>query len=210
MATVLIFDLDDTLFETRSLGEEAMRPLLVEFKRLALSKYGEQLTSQILSDLWKYPFDHVAKQHAFDAHFILHIAEVIDKMHFEFDINPFPDFTVVQEMDCTKLLVTTGFKQLQLAKVKALQLEQEFELIVVDDVLAENRLYKKGIFEQIIQERQLDVKDVFVIGDNPESELKAGQDLGLRTVQVVKLGQERSANADFVVEGFAELLGIVG
>lgn len=210
MDKLLIFDLDDTLFETKSIGKKAVKPIFDQFEPLLINKFGTELTAQIVPELWKYPFDFVAQKYKFDKHQNAEFARLVNAYEYKLDIQPFDDFSVIKNLPQEKILVTTGFSKLQHAKIHSLGIKEQFSEIYIDDILSPKRIFKKGIFQHILLERKLDSKQVYIIGDNPNSELKAGFELGLQTVQVSKFGQEKSVFADHYISDFGELLSILG
>ena len=52
-------------------------------------------------------------------------------------------------------------------------------------------------------------QNTYVIGDNPNSELKAGFELEINTIQVSKFGQEKSEYSNNIISDFSELASIV-
>jgi len=86
------------------------------------------------------------------------------------NIKAFEDYKVIKTFRKKKVLVTTGLRPLQLAKIKALGIENDFEEI--DDPRLIPRTHKIDIFAQILLNSGKKVEDIWVIGDNPESEIK--------------------------------------
>lgn len=209
MDQLLIFDLDDTLFETKSIGKKAVKPIFDQFEPLLARKFGQELIAQIVPELWKYPFDFVAQKYKFDTHQNTEFARLVNTHEYELNIQTFNDFSVVKNLPQEKILVTTGFSKLQHAKIDSLEIKEQFREIYIDDILSPERIFKKGIFQKILLEREIDPKQVYIIGDNPNSELKAGFELGLYTVQISKFGQERSAFANYCISDFNKLLPIL-
>ena len=70
-------------------------------------------------------------------------------------------------------------------------------------------LGKEAIFRRILREYALQPRDALVIGDNPDSELAAGARIGIRTVQILRPGVERSGAADHHITGLAELSALL-
>ena len=209
MEKLLIFDLDDTLFETKSMAKEAVKPIFDQFEPLLINTFGTTLTAQIIPELWKYPFDFVAKKYNFDNHQNTEFARLINQHEYKLNIQTFEDFTVVENLTLEKILVTTGFSKLQHAKIHYLGIKEKFSEIYIDDILSAERVFKKGIFQRILLKRKIDPKLVYIIGDNPNSELKAGFELDLQTVQVSKFGQEKSPYARYCISDFNELIAII-
>ena len=50
---------------------------------------------------------------------------------------------------------------------------------------------------------------VLVVGDNPDSEIEAGNQLGIRTVQILRPGVTRSSKANCHIHGLEELGGLL-
>ena len=88
-------------------------------------------------------------------------------------------------------------------------IENDFTEIFVDDPSEKNRIYKKGIFQKIIQKSKKLPNQIWVIGDNSESEIKAGNELGLRTIHRLKEGEGKSTKAEYGIHSFAELQKII-
>ena len=206
---LLIFDLDDTIFETKSIGKHHVASILDNFKVSISPIFKTQEITLIMSDLWKYPFDYVSKKHSLNDSVRKQFSNSINSKEYSLDIEAFKDFELVRNIDTRKALVTTGFKKLQLAKISALNLEDVFDEIHIDEIDDTNRIYKKGIFEQLINSKDKELLDLIVIGDNPESEIKAANELGLTTVQVAKLGQPKSSYANYYIQNFQDLIQIL-
>ncbi len=206
---LLIFDLDDTIFETRSIGTEHLKKVFAQFRNLASGYYSSEIVSSIEKDLWSLPFDQVALQHQFPTVLRKRFSSLINETRFSFKIRPYPDFECIRKINYPKVLVTTGFRHLQQAKIAALDIDTAFQAIHIDEIEAPNRIYKSGIFEKIVIESGLNQSDHIVIGDNPESELKAGRELGLLTVQVARFRQRPSPYTDHYITHFNQLLTII-
>lgn len=209
MDKLIIFDLDDTIFETRTITKKSISSILEEFKSVVIHKYGSKLTNQIISDFWGFPFDVIAQKYQLDEYVKLEMIKSINQSNFELNIKPYKDFDFFNKIDIEKILVTTGFDKIQQAKIKSLGIERMFSKIYIDNILDPNRIFKKGIFTKIINEKKIKKELVYIIGDNPESELKAGYELGLQTIQVAKLKQKKSKYSTYIIYDFNELNDII-
>ena len=210
MNKLLIFDLDDTLFETKSISKNAVKPIFDMFEPLLLKTFGEELTQQIVPELWQFPFDVVAQKYKFSNALSSEFARLINGYDFKLNIKVFDDFEVIKNLKQDKILVTTGFSKLQNAKIRDLGIKNHFSSIYIDDILDSNRIFKKGIFKNILLEKNINPELVYVIGDNTNSELKAGFELGLHTVQVSKFGQKQSEYSGYCISDYKELITILG
>ena len=194
---LLIFDLDNTIFETKSIGEHAVAAVMDDFRSSISPLFSHEKVEAVITDLWNYPFDHVARQYKLSEEVSKQFSASINSHEYQLEIETYPDFELMRELNIRKVLVTTGFEKLQRAKIEALQLHPVFEEIHIDQLDAPIRIHKKGIFQQILDSFHVKPSDIFVIGDNPQSELKAGRELGMVTVQVAKHGQTQSAFSDY-------------
>lgn len=191
------------------MGQLPVESILSKFKASIRSAFKMEEVDLIVSDLWKYPFDYVSEKYNLNDSIKQQFSNSINELDYQLEIAPFSDYELVRNYAVRKVLVTTGFKKLQLAKISALNLENEFEEIHIDEIDDTHRLYKKGIFERLVNSINKDLRDFLVIGDNPESEIKAGNELGLTTVQVAKFGQPKSSHAHYYIQHYQELIQIL-
>lgn len=206
---ILIFDLDDTIFETRSISRHHVASILEGFQSNIEPYFKGEEISLIMADLWKYPFDRVAEKYNLNDSIKQQFSNAINSLDYQLQIETFSDFSLVRDLKLSKVLVTTGFRKLQIAKIDALDLQHVFQEVHIDEIDAPNRIYKKGIFERLIKTRGKAPQDFMVIGDNPESEIRAGRELELTTVQIAKFGQPKSPMANHYIENFQGLLDIL-
>ena len=94
------------------------------------------------------------------------------------------DLEILPALSAERFLVMSGFRRLQQSKIRALRLAPCFTAIAVDAIDEPNRLGKQKLFELILDTYHLQPKEVLVVGDNPESEMAAGNRLGIQTVQM--------------------------
>jgi len=205
MNRLLIFDMDDTIFETKSISPAKIQPILDSFRSEAIKDYEEAEVNMIIAALWRNPFDDVAAKYHFSEQIKTNFAKNIAATDFEFDIKPFEDYALTKNIPGSRYLVTTGFKKFQEAKIKALKLDFDPMKIFIDDILQPDRIGKIGLFKNIIAQENTPLDAIHVIGDNPNSELKAGFQLGLNTIQIAKFGQERSSYSKHYITGYDEL-----
>ncbi len=205
---MLILDLDDTIFETKSMSSDIFdEPISV--LRSYYSQQPDNNTDYIINELWTNPIDYVLAKYDTPSSIVEDFYNKIVEIDYRgLDIQPHSDYQTIREIDLPKILVTTGLKELQWAKIKALGIEEDFLSIHIDDPRENPRRSKSVIFSQIIIESDLQPKDVIVIGDNPDSELRAGNDLGMTTVQRQSESKSRGKEVDYYIEDFGELLSL--
>jgi FMN phosphatase YigB (HAD superfamily) len=119
------------------------------------------------------------------------------------------DLAILRELPFDLYLVTSGFRALQESKVKALQVADLFRAVEIDAIDEDDRKGKQGIFASILERKGLRPDEVIVVGDNPDSEIEAGNRLGIRTVQILRPGVPRANNATFYIETFHELKALL-
>ena len=204
-AQLLILDLDDTIFPTQSMNPDTFRPVFEIIEHFAQQRVPPADGQQIIQDLWRYPFDTVAQTYQIPDRVKQEFFTTLDQIDYQLQIETFADYSILKALPIPKILVTTGFRNLQLAKIAALGIEPDFEQIHIDDPRAEPRIHKQGIFQQILNDQWYSAEQIWVIGDNPASELQAGKALGMRTVQRLGTEKQRAPWVEFELRSFAEL-----
>ena len=116
----------------------------------------------------------------------------------------FPDYELVQKLPQTKFLVTSGFSKLQHSKIDNLGIRNDFEEIVILD-LQETNDTKKDIFRRLLDKYQLPKEQVLIVGDDINSEIQAGKELGIDTVIYDRLEKYTDLNFANKIDNFAGL-----
>ncbi|MFW6101476.1 MAG: HAD family hydrolase, partial [Bacteroidota bacterium] len=174
----IILDLDNTIHPVSSIGEELFKPLF----RL-IEDYGafNGNMESIKKDIMSKPFQHVARKYHFSDELTNHGIELLKETTYEKEIIPFEDYMEIKKLPCEKFLVTTGFTKMQKSKIKQLGIEQDFkEIHIIDPLFSEKS--KKDVFLDILQRYQYKKTEVLVVGDDPNSEIKAAKKMGLAAV----------------------------
>jgi putative hydrolase of the HAD superfamily len=85
-----------------------------------------------------------------------------------------------------------------------------FDEIIIDALDAEDcRRGKQNIFKTLLDQHGWQPREVCVVGDNPNSELKAAKELGMIAVQVLRPSVVRAAGMDRHVQDLYELTRIL-
>ncbi|MEM9848734.1 MAG: HAD family hydrolase [Bacteroidota bacterium] len=207
---MLLLDLDDTIFETKSIDPAVFEPAFSIISEYYQSIEPAIVIEAITSELWSKPTDVVFQKYKTPHSIVLKFYEQLERIdHKALQIKTFEDYAVLQSIPQRKILVTTGLRGLQIAKIKALGIESDFEAIKIDDPRLNPRQHKIDIFRQILKVTALPPETIWVIGDNPNSEIKAGRTLGMRTIQRKSSHRSSDSCADYEIESFAELTEIV-
>lgn len=193
--TAVIFDLDNCLAPADEVGADFFRPA---FDAIAAANDGSvpaDAMRQALSDVWFHAFDRVAEQHGFTQAMFDAGWQAFANLEVVKPMQGYADLDDLAAIRADRFLVTSGFRKLQESKIRALGIAGLFHGIFVDAIDEAPRLGKRGCFRAIIERYALAAQDVIVVGDNPDSEIEAGNSLGLRTVQILRPGVIRSEKA---------------
>ena len=200
---ILIVDLDNTIFETSTIEMSQFKEARQLVEDYTLQHHGVELAHSIFDEMKHIAFDLIAKKYNFPNPLIQQFYQIIESGNYQLKIDTFPDYHYLLQYDYPKYLVTTGLPNLQNAKIEALGIREDFEQVHIDNPTDSNRVFKKGIFQQILAHSQ--ASQAVVIGDNPISELKAGKELGLVTVQRMYGKTQYSEYADYAINSFEDL-----
>jgi len=195
MIKLLIFDLDNTLFDTyNQLGIKVLDKMILRMKKLGLTKEQEQILRK------KYHitgFRILAKQLGLSDEIRdigMDTYKSMDLSH----ITPYEDVKLLDGFKQKKILVTSGLEEVQLKKVKILKIGGLFEEVIVDESSSPEN--KQKIFADVLKKYKLKPEQAMVIGDNPDSEIAAGNNLGMITVQILRRPTMLKGEADYHVK----------
>lgn len=177
MKKIFFFDLDNTIYFTEPNKESLMSGLYsrLDQEKLNLSP---QEYDQAKQDMMRIPFPKVAEQNNFPKAVIKRLTSYLSEREINEPLIPSDDYRYIKALVGRKFIVTAGFPKQQLAKVKMLGIEKDFEEVRVVDITSSN---KKEVFAAMITDHKLDKSEILVIGDDADSEIKAGLELGLET-----------------------------
>lgn len=205
----IIYDLDDTILPTRSIPENTFAPVFDAIRFVNDDIVSKSSLELAFKELWRKPIDVVALDYGFSDRMIDAGKNALINTEYKFTLNSFEDFHVIRNIRGKRVLVTTGITKLQQAKINALFLIDDFDEIIIDDPYQDNRLGKKKIFAQVAERLQLSPEQVWIIGDNPDSEIAAGNALGMITVQILRPGVVSTNSSTYVVSSFYELKNLI-
>src|SRR5919201_1625998 len=117
----------------------------------------------------------------------------------------YADLGTLAELPARLFLVTSGFRRLQESKVRALGIRSRFEHIVIDAIDEPDRKGKAALFADILRTYGLAPTEVLVVGDDEDSEIAAGNRLGILTVQILRPGVPRATTATHVISTLVEM-----
>jgi FMN phosphatase YigB (HAD superfamily) len=205
MIRAIIFDLDNCL----SAADESTRQLLEPvFDAVRESNHGtlsESVLQQAFEDCWRDAFDVVAQRYGFSRDMLEAGWNAAAQAEVTTPLHGYPDLGALRELPGKLFLVTSGFRRLQVSKISALHIGELFTEVHVDAIDDENRRGKRQIFADILASHHLFPEEVLVVGDNPDSEIEAGNQLGITTVQILRPGVTRGNNAAYYIDELGEL-----
>lgn len=204
----LILDLDDTIFQTRSMDKKLFEPFFTHLTASLRGDFSDQVIEAIINDLWQNTWDVVIRKYGIPRPIILKSIQVLNDLELDLNISPYPDYAFIKDLQCPKFLVTTSLTTLQVKKIKALDIEQDFLKIVINDPFKESKT-KLDIFRELMHEFKLVPGKTYVIGDNPDSEILAGNALNMVTVQILRNNTIKGDHANYFIKSFNELADIL-
>lgn len=204
MKKALIFDLDDTIYPTKSVADE-MHADLYELIRPHVS---EEVFQHIREDILTTPFQKVADRYALNKQLKEAGLKLCLDMDFNGSMETFEDYKFAMDNNAQKFLVTAGYTKLQKSKIRQLGIEKDFKEIIIADPYTSN-LSKADVFKQIMDRHQYTPADVLVIGDNPESEIASAKELAIETYLYDYEAKYSPALADYYgtrYDNFSEII----
>lgn len=179
MKSVFFIDLDNTIYFTRPNEKQLMSGLynLLDNEDLGISDQQLQLAK---ADMLRTPFQKVAAKFGFKQEATDRAVKFLINGEVTEPLTPSADYHFIKALKGRKFIVTAGFLKKQTTKVKMLGIADDFEEIYVVDATTSNQ-NKKDAFKELIEKHDLNPKDILVIGDDAESEIKFGLELGIET-----------------------------
>jgi putative hydrolase of the HAD superfamily len=179
MSRAIILDLDNTLYAVETIGEELFASILTIIKN-DKKGFSEEEFSSIKMEIMRRPFQKVADKYGFSKETTEEGLQILRNLSVPDSIKPFDDYQKVKNFEADKFLVTTGFTTMQQSKVEKMGLKEDFkEIFIVDPEISQKT--KKDVFAEIIAKYKYLPEEILVVGDDPESEIAAGKELGLET-----------------------------
>jgi len=179
MKRALIFDLDNTIYPVSAIAGDLFKQLFALIDEKAVHLSAETIEAA-KDDLKRRHYHLVAEKFGFGAPLTDEGDSLLKEMTYDLPMQPFEDYAHLRALPQHKFLVTMGFTKLQWSKVEQLRIKDDFEEIhIVDPGLSSQT--KKDVFADIMKRHHYSTDEVLVIGDDPESEIKAATELGIDT-----------------------------
>jgi putative hydrolase of the HAD superfamily len=179
----IILDLDNTIYPVYSIGDKLFKTL---FELIEKSGEFEGSLNLVKRDIMRKPYQVVAREYGFSDTLTASGIKLLKNLEYTGPIEPFADYALVRKTPQQKFLVTTGFTKLQESKIRGMNIENDFtEIRIVDPMTSSTT--KKDVFLDLIATYALPKQKLLVVGDDPDSELKAASDIGIDAVLYDKL-----------------------
>jgi FMN phosphatase YigB (HAD superfamily) len=205
----VIFDLDNCLSAADEVGNSLFEPGFEAIRQANHGKLSNQALEDAFSDCWRHSLDFVAARHGFSEAMLAAGWQAFSTLEVKTPMSGYADLPTLGEIDALRFLVTSGFRRLQESKIRALGIQRLFTEILIDAIDDSNRKGKQQIFSDILESYHLTPTQVLVVGDNPDSEIAAGNRLGIKTVQILRPGVSRCTNASCYVDGLGAVKELV-
>ena len=203
--TAIIFDLDNCLAPATAVGEALFAPAFDAVRAVNRGLLEPDRLEDALADCWVHSFDWVARTHGFSDEMFEAGWNAMRGLEVDGSMAGYADIAMLSQLEARRFLVTSGFRRLQSSKVRALGIERLFERVAIDAIDEPDRIGKQAIFEQILADSGLSPLEVIVVGDNSESEIAAGNRLGIMTIQTLRSGVAFSPQASGHIDSIAGL-----
>lgn len=177
MKQIFFIDLDNTIYFTKPNEAVLMSGLynLLDQEDLGISKEDYQLAKK---EMLRTPFLKVAEKWGISKAVTDHAVEFLANREVLQPLVPSDDYHYIKSLKGRKFIVTAGFPKQQRSKLKMLGIADDFEEVHVVDVSVAS---KKETFVTLIEKYKLNKDEILIIGDDAESEIKFGLELGIET-----------------------------
>ena len=209
MVKAVIFDLDNCLSPGREVPERIYQPGFDAIRAANDGHLSEEQLERAFEDAWRLAIDDVGERHGFSDAMHEAAMKAFGEVMMDEPMRGYGDLHLLREIPTRRFLVTSGFRRLQESKIRALDVADLFDGIVIDAIDEPGRRGKEGIFRDILREEGLAPEEVLVVGDNPDSELAAGERLGCRTIQILRPGVHRAERAWRYIHTLGDLVKIL-
>jgi len=206
----IIYDLDETILPASAVPDSTFKPLFDAIREANKGKISDKQLDKAFAEMKYLAIDVISENYGFTKAMDAAAKDVLCNSNYELDLKPFEDYGAIKKIPGLKVLVTSGVVNLQQAKIDALEIAEDFDDIIIDDLYAQDRPGKKEIFSSIASKYQLKPEQVWIVGDNPDSEINAGNELGMITVLRVNPEEKKiSGEPRFTISSFEELRKLV-
>lgn len=185
MKKAIIYDLDHTLFNPKTIERDIFEPVFESLKEVELIV--DYDLAQFKLDFFSISSNALIEKY-FNDRSKERFIQCLRNMNPLPKLETYKDGFIVQEINTINYLVTSGIKEFQNNKIDALGIRNWFAEIYIDDPIDVEWSGKEEIVKLIMNKHNYDKSELLVVGDNAESEIKAGNNLGIETIQILRKG----------------------
>jgi FMN phosphatase YigB (HAD superfamily) len=201
-----VFDLDHTLYDPGTLPPALFSDLESRVRSVAADLISAAALDAALADAWRLPFDRVVAQHRLPEAVSTVWRHAASALEVTTPLLPYADVVAgLERLPLRRFLLTTGFRRLQMSKVRQLGLMPLFVAVYVDGLEPPGPLGKQALLERLLIEHDLAASEVLVVGDRADDELAAARALGMVAVQVLRPGVAVSADVPWQIPDLGAL-----
>jgi putative hydrolase of the HAD superfamily len=187
----VVFDLDNTLIHLEFLPEDFIRSVLSPIYS-ARSASGQDLKSRIRKAFLSKPFSELKTEFGLTEEEFATAVKTMKRLAeraasgAQLYEDAIPALIAIKNSGVSMALLTRGIRELQDAKINKCDLRRYFGMeVYIDDISIPNAgLGKKTFLHNIALRWRYEHSQLLVVGDDPDSELKAAQELGMSTLQI--------------------------
>ena len=201
-----IFDLDNCLAPADEAGEQFFKPAFDAIRAANKGRLSEEQLSAAFDDCWRHALDEVARKHDFSEEMYRAGFDVFRHLEVKHPLGGYGDLHVLQALPWKRMLVTSGFRRLQESKIDSLGIRPALHEVHVHAIDEAHSPGKKQLFQQLLSRHGWRPEEVLVVGDNAESEIAAGNELGMPTVQTLRPGVPYAPAAGLHIRSLDELM----
>ena len=201
MKQVFFIDLDNTIYFTKPNEDVLMKGLYDLLEQQDLKLTDEQYVAE-KAEMLRTPFLKVAEKYEFPKEVTDRLIDYLSNREVTKALIPSDDYHYIKSLKGRKFIVTAGFPKQQYSKVKMLGIADDFEDVQVVDVAVSN---KKQAFLNLIEKFKLNTEDILIIGDDAESEIKYGLELGIETFLLDPENLHPNAKSTYIGKNLSQL-----
>src|ERR1700744_833249 len=148
MKKALILDLDNTIYPVSSIAGHLFKQLFDVLDNNG-GMFDDKILEKVKDEMTRRPYHNVADEFKFSSGLKSRGIDLLNNLTYDFPMQPFDGYEHIKSIKLKKFLVTTGFSKLQWSKVRMLDIEHDFdEIIIVDFEIAPKT--KKDVFADIM------------------------------------------------------------
>lgn len=187
---LIAFDLDNTLYDENQYFEHAIKLIGLDLEKKLHIESGK--TEKILWKILKrkglqyhHLFDDFLVECGLESKkYLSYLIELFKKVNKKLELFPgVRDLLTELKNAYTLSMITNGMYEVQKNKIELLDLEGFFDPIIFSSQIRGNKLVELS-FKQLLETTRINPKEVVYVGDNPLTDFKGANSLGIITIRV--------------------------